>query len=148
MERLPGHDKWKIEVENLLENLVAQNFEEIYNGEEITNDAWFKIWDKLYEKYNLNNIQKDDPEYHIKQKKIEYIDICMEEYIFEKSQHELGDSQVYRFVKQYGKLPSQLPKEWRGFEPEIGIQAEKEREQGRQDIKEMVRIYREEYLNK
>ena len=145
MERLPGHDKWKYEVENVLEDLVAQNFEEIYNGEEITNDAWFKIWEELYEKYNLNNIQKNDPEYNIKQEKSKYIDICMEEYIFEKSQHELGPSQVYRFVKQYHKLPSQLPNEWRNFEPEIRKQIIKEQENLDENFEKMMKILEAKY---
>ena len=142
---LPGHDKWKTEVAHLLDDLVAQNFEDIYNGEPASQNAWKRIISALYEKYDLDNISDNDSEYQLKQKKIEYIDICLEEYILEEFPHELQNSQVYRFVKQYNKLPDQLPNEWKEFEPEIREQAVKEQEQRDKNFDKMIEILEAKY---
>lgn len=142
-----GYEKWQYEAESFLEDLVAQNFEEIYNGDPTRHNAWIRISTALYKKYDLDNISENDPKYELKQKKKNYIGTLMGIYILKEFPHELHDPQVYRFVKQYKKLPSQLPNEWQEFEPEIRRKAVKEQEKSLNSLKEMARVYREEYLS-
>ena len=121
-ERLPGHEEWKAGVEVALDNLVAKNFERLYNGSDSEkHNAWIEISTKLYQKYDLWNIPYNDLDYELKQKKKFYIHVSMETYIMEIFPHELSNSRTYRFVKQYGKLPKQAPKEGDNFELEERI---------------------------
>jgi len=114
---LPKHEIWKQNVEHDLDNLVANNFEKIYfHGSEAK--IWGEIQSELLKKYGLLNISNTTPAYNLKNEQMKYIALSIEIYMMEDFPHNLSDSRTYRFVKQYGKLPKQLPNEWARFEPE------------------------------
>ena len=120
---------WKIEVQQVLDNLVAQNFEKLCNAGERSNynKIWGGISRELYQKYGLLEDSKDKVEYERQQQQRHYLSVAMGIYSEEEFPWELSDSRTHRFVKQYGKLPKQLLHEWHNFELEERVRAGIER---------------------
>ena len=84
------YGKWKSEMENELDDLVAKHFERLYNakGSEYSK-IWVEISRELYEKYDLMNLDKKDPEYELKCKKEHCIYINMRIYVEKEFPYEL-----------------------------------------------------------
>ncbi len=117
-----GYEVWKAKIELELDNLVAKNFEKLYNTSDSKySKIWGEISRELHQRYGLIGVSYNDPEYKFKKHKQRYIGLSVETYQMEEFPWELSHSRAYRFVKQYGKLPKQLPKEWNNFELEERI---------------------------
>ena len=126
-----------------LDNLVAANFKELYLN--FDSKRYYQIWGEisgeLYQKYDLIDISCDDSDYELKCKKEHCIHINMRIYLEKEFPWELFHKRVYRFVKQYGKLPKQAPDEWNDFESDEREQAGIERRKSYEAINSAVREF-------
>lgn len=138
-----NYEEWKKEMKGELDSLVAKNFERLYTSK---GDERLKVWGgisyQLYSKYNLINLQETDLNYESKKKMENCLYINLRLYVEKEFPWELSNDRTFRFVKQYGKLPKQLPDEWGNFELEDRLREEEREEASHQRIMNTLKKYR------
>ena len=144
-----GYAAWKSEAQRLLERLVASNYLRLYDASPSEeHDIWVGISKQVHGTFVPQGLDPDDHSDEteaIRLQRRNYVAMMMEEYTMEIFPHELSDGRTYRFVKQYGKLPTQLPGEWREFEREELEQQRLERLQRRERVRAAIAAFREHH---
>jgi len=131
---------WKSEVERVLDTLVTDNFDRLYNaGTRSKYDAvWKEISTNLYSKLGLSGKYSHDED---STSKHEYVSSTIEIYAEEEFPLELRNERTYRFVMKYTILPKYSQDKWEHFESEQKSQNGIERKQSDERVRKALQKF-------